>query len=115
MSTQPRRSLNSHLLGIWWITWFGILGAFLFVAVAEHSYMSSSRGASASRYSVTLVIVTILLWALFYFADARVRRKVKEEESRSVVVGLLTLTGTCLAIFTLLGIFFFIYVAPRLR
>jgi len=54
------------------------------------------------------------MWALFFVADHKARKKIDGENSRQVVVNLLTLTGSILAVFTLLGIWFFTYIAPRI-
>jgi hypothetical protein len=59
------------------------------------------------------MIVTILLWIAFFIADDRARKRIDGEPSLTVVVDLLTLTGTFLAVFTLLGIGFFLVIAPR--
>jgi len=55
------------------------------------------------------------LWVLFYAVDEKARGRVDGEKNKQVVVELLTIAGTFLAVFTLLGIFFFIYIAPRIR
>jgi hypothetical protein len=111
MSTVERA--KDTLLGLWWISWLGIIGAFLFVGVWEYRNDSTQGGAS-SRFSLTLLIVTSLLWVVFYAVDAKTPRIVggaKNEQG----VELLTLAGTFLAIITLLGILYFIYVAPRIK
>jgi hypothetical protein len=100
-----------HWLGIWWISWFGIVGGFLMVGVGEFRYET----ASASHFSLALMIVTIGAWLIFFVADDRIRKRIDGEENRAAVVDLLSLTGTLLAAFTLLGIGFFVSIAPRLR
>ena len=45
-------------LGLWWISWFGIIGGFLMVGIGEYGHESTA----ASHFSVTLMIVTVLLW-----------------------------------------------------
>jgi drug/metabolite transporter (DMT)-like permease len=67
---------------------------------------------AASHFSIVLMIVTALLWVVFFIADDKARKRIREGET-TVVVGLLTLTGTFLAVFTLLGLGFFVFVAPR--
>jgi hypothetical protein len=102
------------LRSVWWISWFGIIFSFFLVAFWEHRYISSQGGIS-SRFSVALLIVTSLLWVLFFATEEKARDWVEGAKSKIVVAELLTLAGTILAIFTLLGIFYFIYVAPRIQ
>src|SRR5947208_4304089 len=83
----------SRLLGLWWISWFGIIGGFLMVGIGEYKHESPA----ASHFSITLMIVTILLWTVFFIADNRARKRIDGERSTTVVVDLLTLTGTFLA------------------
>jgi len=113
----PKSALDRYrdiLLSFWWISWFGIIASFLLVGVWEHWYISSQRR-GASRFSLTLLIVTSLLWVLFYAVEEKARATVDGAKDKQVVVELLTIIGTVLAIFTLLGIFFFIYIAPRIQ
>jgi hypothetical protein len=102
------KSLRSWL-GLWWISWFGVIGGFLTVGVREYGHES----AAASHFSVTLMIVTVLLWIVFFIADDTARRRINGEANTAVVVNLLTMTGTFLAVFTLPGIGFFVVIAPR--
>lgn len=102
------------LLSVWWVSWFGIVPSFFIVGVWETWYIASQRR-GASRYSLTVLIVTSLLWVLFYFVDNKARERVDGVKNRLVVVELLTIIGTVLAIFTLLQIFFFIHIAPRIQ
>jgi drug/metabolite transporter (DMT)-like permease len=97
-----------RLLGLWWISWFGIIGGFLMVGVGEYKRESPA----ASHFSIVLMVVTVLLWVVFFIADDKARKRIREGET-TVVVGLLTLTGTFLAVFTLLGLGFFVFIAPR--
>jgi hypothetical protein len=99
------------LLGIWWISWFGIIGGFLMVGVGEYRHQS----ASAFHFSLALMIVTIAAWLIFFVTDDKIRKRIHGEENKAAVVDLLSLTGTLLAAFTLLGIGFFVSIAPRLR
>lgn len=60
------------LLCLWWISWLGIIGAFLFVGVWEYKIISPQGGASP-RFSLMLLIVTSLLWVVFYDVEAKAR------------------------------------------
>jgi hypothetical protein len=101
-------------VGLWWISWFGIIGGFLLVGVWEYRSISSQGGA-LPRFSLTLLIVTSLLLAVFYAVDGKARAAVEGAKNEQVVVHLLTMAGTFLAIITLLEILFFIYIAPRVQ
>ena len=81
------------------------------VGVADLRYESTT----ASHFSLALMIVTIGAWLVFFVADGKIRSRIDSEENRAAIVDLLTLTGTLLAVFTLLGIGFFVSIAPRLR
>jgi membrane-associated HD superfamily phosphohydrolase len=105
---------KSSLLGIWWISWFGIIGAFLFVGVWEYRIALSTRR-GLSHFTLLLLIVTSLLCVFFFVSDERVRSKAPRDGNWQNIVFLSTVAGTILAIFTLVGTFFFIYVAPRLQ
>jgi len=102
------------LLSVWWIAWFGIIGGFLLVGVWEYRNISPQGGPSP-RFSLTLLIVTTLLWIVFYAVNEKARAKVDGAKNQQVVVDLLTVTGTFLAIITLMEILFFIYIAPRVQ
>jgi hypothetical protein len=106
-------SRTEALLGIWWISWLGIIGGFLSVGVFEYRIARSLRH-GASSFCLALLFITSLMWAIFFLADHKSRKKIDGENSRQVVVTLLTLTGSILAVFTLLGIWFFTYIAPRI-
>jgi drug/metabolite transporter (DMT)-like permease len=95
--------------GLWWISGFGIIGGFLMVGIGEHGHESTA----ASRFSITLMIVTVVLWVVFFIADRYARKRIDGEANTTLVVDLLTLAGTFLAVFTLLGIGFFVVIAPR--
>lgn len=69
----------------------------------------------ASHFSGALMMVTIGAWVVFFVADSKVRKRIDGEENMVAMIDLLTLTGTLLAVFTLLGIGFFVFVAPYLR
>jgi hypothetical protein len=107
------RSLRGLLLSFWWISWFGILAAFLFIGGQEFR-RESSQGAAASQFSLMLLIIISLSWILFFAADAKTRKRVDGERNKQAV-DLLTMTGTILAIFTILGIAFFVDIAPRVQ
>ncbi|SRR5260370_24234613 len=107
------KSLTGAVLWIWWISWLGIIGAFLWVGVFEYRTALSLRH-GASSFCLSLLLVTSLMWTIFFLADDKVRKKIDGEKNRQVVVTLLTLAGSILAVFTLLGILFFIYIAPRI-
>src|SRR5262249_5607107 len=98
---------------IWWISWFGIIGSFLCVGAWCLCTRPFQKPAAYYLYFVLLVI-TGVLWSWFYAADARSRKQVEGEKNREVVVNLLTMTGTFLAIFTLLETLFFGLIAPRI-
>jgi len=103
------KSAGRKLLGLWWISWFGIIGGFFMVGISDYRHESPS----ASHFSLALMIVTSVLWIVFFVTDASVRDKVDGEKNRIVVAYLLTLMGTFLATLTTLGIAFFVVIAPR--
>lgn len=92
------------LLWLWVMSWFGFIGAFLTVGVWEYR-IAASQGSHVSRYCLTLLIVTLLLWVFFFAIDNKARRKRIGAPSLFSV-----LAGTILAIHTLTGIFFFVYI-----
>jgi hypothetical protein len=100
------------LLGLWWVSWLGIIAGFLLVGVQEYR-LSSAQGGASSRFSLALLIVTALLWVVFYVVDAKTPRWVGG--ARNDHVDLLTLAGTFLAIISLMGIWFFVYIAARIK
>jgi len=77
--------------------------------------MSASQSSLIRGFSLILLGVTTTLWVVFYTVNETIRRRVTGEQNQRAVVDLLTLAGTFLAVFTLIGTFFFVYVAPRLR
>lgn len=79
------------------------------VGIGEYRHESTT----ASHFSIILMIVTVLLWIVFFISDGRARKRINGEAHATVVVDLLTITGTFLAVFTLLGIGFFVVIAPR--
>ena len=80
------------------------------VGIGEYRHESRA----ASHFSITLMIVTVLLWIVFFIADDKARKRIDGVGNTTVVVDLLTLTGTFLAVFTLLGVGFFVVIAPRI-
>lgn len=101
-------SFTDLLLSLWRLSWFGILGGFLFVGVAEFRHVSP-RGGAVGHFTIALLIVITLSWIAFFAAHSRVRTR------DPLIVRLLTLTGSFLAVFTLLGIYFFVVIASQLQ
>src|ERR1700739_4780259 len=99
MLPQKRTSLAALLLFIWWVSWFGIIGGFLYVGVSQVRF-ELSRGA-VSRPSLALLVAIPLLWICFFIADSNTNERTPK------VVKLLTIAGTLLAAFSVLGIWFF--------
>src|SRR5215475_4437807 len=98
-------------LGLWCVSWIGIISGFLMVGVFDFSHESTK----ASSFFLALMTVTSGAWIVFFVADSKIRKRIDGEKNWAAMVDLLTLTGTLLAAFTLLGIGFFVYVAPNLR
>src|ERR1700677_786980 len=96
------------LVGLWWISWFGIIGGFLMVGVWVYRNISPP-GSALRLFCLALLIVTILMWGVFYAVEEKARAKVDGVRNDQVVVHLLTMTGTFLAIISLMEILFFIY------
>ena len=94
------------MLSLWRLSWFGILGGFLFVGIAEFRHVS--KGGAVGHFTVALLTIVTLSWIAFFAAHSQVRTR------EPLIVRLLTLTGTLLAVFTLLGIYFFVIIASRL-
>ena len=94
------------LRSLWWLSWFGILGGFLFVGIAEFRHVP--KGSVVSHYILSLLVIVTLSWIAFFTVDSQMRTR------DPLIVRLLTLTGTFLAVFTLLGIYFFVTIASRL-
>jgi hypothetical protein len=69
----------------------------------------------ASHFSLALMTVTTGAWIVFFIADSKIRKRIDGERNWAAMVDLLTLTGTLLAAFTLLGIGFVVYVAHHFR
>jgi len=105
---KKRGAIGETFLGIWWISWFGIIGGFLFVGVQEYR-RELTQGGGASPFSLALLIATLSSWVIFYIAASRF------EEHWPVVWRLFTTVGTILAVVTIMGIYFFVYVAPRVQ
>ena len=103
--------ITGKLLGLWWISWFGIISAFLLVGCDLLSFIKGR----AAYSSILLLTATVVLWFLFYVATEKLGAKMPRDKNWHAFTLLSTLAGTMLAIFTLLGIVFFIYVAPHIR
>jgi hypothetical protein len=101
------RSLTDLLLSLWRLSWFGILGGFLFVGIAEFRH-EVPRGGAVGHYTVALLIIVTLSWLAFFGAHLQTRTR------EPIIVRLFTLMGSLLAVFTLLGIYFFVIIASRL-
>ncbi|MBV9887888.1 MAG: hypothetical protein JO119_15180 [Acidobacteria bacterium] len=106
-----RERITGTLLGVWWISWFGIITGFLLVG---YKLLSFAHG-RAAYFSILLLTITVLLWILFYVVTEKLRAKMPRDKNWHASTHVSTLAGTILAIFTLLGIVFFIYVAPYIR
>jgi hypothetical protein len=102
------REKIKSLSGLWWISWFGIIGGFFLVGGWECKREFDDGGA-ASHFSLVLLTIIASSWSAFFVVDGKARNR------EPVVVEVLTAMGTLLAIFTLLGIFFFVQIAPRVR
>jgi uncharacterized membrane protein YGL010W len=100
-----REKIRSFL-GYWWISWFGIIGGFFLVGGWECK-REFDRGGAAFHFSLALLIIIAVSWVAFFVVDGNAQRR------EPMVVNVLTAMGTLLAIFTLLGIFFFVQIAPR--
>jgi drug/metabolite transporter (DMT)-like permease len=105
---KKRGAIGETFLGLWWVSWFGIIGGFLFVGVPEYRRELTQGGAS-SHFSLALLIVTLSSWVVFYIAAS------KFEQQWPVVWRPFTTVGTILAVVTILGIYFFFYIAPRVQ
>ena len=81
--------------------------------VGVQNYSSESR--SLVALFLVAFMVTVVLWVVFYVAGEKTRAKVAGAKHEQVIVDLLTMTGTFLAITTIMGILFFIYIAPRVQ
>lgn len=100
-------SLTDLLLSLWRLSWFGIIGGFLFVAVAELRH-ESPHGGGVAHFTVALLIVVILSWITYFVARSRLRT------GDPLIARLLTVMGSLLALFTLLATYFLVTIASRL-
>jgi hypothetical protein len=100
-------SFTDLLLSLWRLSWFGIIGGFLFVAVAELRH-ESPRGGGVAHFTVALLIVVVLSWITYFVARTRLR------PSDPMIARLLTVMGSVLALFTLLATYFLVTIASRL-
>jgi hypothetical protein len=103
---EAKSKVWGTITGMWWICWFGFIGAFLWIGIDECRW-EFSRKAAALPFSATLLLVIPASWVAFFVADS------VSKERTPTVVRLLTIMGTVLAAVTLLAVFFFTYVAPR--
>ena len=102
------RILRSDLISLWWVSWFGIFGGFLSVGCWECKRELDQAGA-ALPFSIGLLLFIVIAWAAFLVADSKTAKPEPQH------VNLLTLMGSLNASFTLIGILFFVYIAPRVR
>jgi apolipoprotein N-acyltransferase len=93
-------------LDMWWISWFGFIGVFFFIGGMELK-REFSNDSTAIYFSLALFITISLSWIVFFIADTRLK------ERDPAPVKLLTLMGTILTLFTLIGIGYFAFIAPH--
>lgn len=98
-----------RVLGLWWISWFGVIGSFIYVAGVEYR-REYSESSPALAFSTLLVTATLTSWALFFICDNKLRGP-----RDAMVVRLLTVIGTINAVLSLLGVFYFVMIAPRVQ
>jgi hypothetical protein len=106
-----REKIAGSLLGAWWISWIGIISGFLLVG---YELLSFAHGRAAYS-SILLLTATVLLWILFYVVTEKLGAKMPRDKNWHAFTLVSTLAGTILAVFTLLGIVFFLYVAPYIH
>jgi hypothetical protein len=102
------REKIKSLSGLWWISWFGIIGGFFLDGGWEYK-REIDQGSAASHFSLALLTINALSWSAFFVLDGKARKREPK------VVDVLTAMGRLPAIVTLLGIFFFVQIAPRVR
>jgi hypothetical protein len=107
-ANRKTRGIKDTILGIWWIAWFGIIGGFLFVSGAE-LWREFAQRAAVTQFSSVLFVVIVLSWVAFYIATSRFGQQ------WTLVWRLFTAAGSILAIITIVAIYFFITVAPRVQ
>ena len=101
------------VLWIWVMCWFGLICGFVFVGIWEFKIeLSSGRG---SLFSLALLVTTVVLWVVYFVCDDKARRYHGNKQSWESLVLLSTVAGSVLAVYTILGIVFFSFVAPSLR
>jgi carbon starvation protein CstA len=105
---QKKTATIGKALGVWWISWFGIISGFLLTGVEEYR-RELSQGGAAAPFSLAVLIVIAFSWVIFYMATS------KFEEQWPIVWRLFTTVGSILAVITMLCIYFFVYIAPRVR
>src|ERR1022692_3640909 len=97
------RPFVDNLLSIWFLSWLAIVGAFLYIGFQECSY-EFSRGTAAFHFSLTLLIITLLLWVVYFVADDKACKLAADGNSWDAIVVLRVAGGTILVVVTLLGI-----------
>jgi hypothetical protein len=101
------------LLWLWVMSWFAFTGhSFGWEFGSTESLYPQSR---VSNVCLMLISTTIVLWVLFFAVDHNARSNARGEKTWKSLVQLSTLAGTILAIYTLLGVVFFVHVAPQLH
>ena len=106
-SLTSRTQFLKAVVGFWWISWFGFLAAFLWIG--WQAWIDEYRRHSPGIYFSTVLLALVSLsWIVFFIVDDWSDRK-----NSSVI--LLTTMGTFLAFFTLLGIYYFSAISPRVQ
>lgn len=99
---------SGRLPGLWWISWFGVIAAFLYIAGIE-CRREFSAGSPALVFSTAAVIAVLASWTAFFLSESRAPRR------DASVANLLTAMGTIIAGMSLLLIFYFVAIAPRVQ
>ena len=98
----------SFTTSLWWISWFGVIGAFIVIAGIE-CRREFSIDSPALLFSAVAVTAVLGSWAAFFICENKARRR------DATVVNLLTTMGTIIAGMSLLLIFYFVTIAPRVQ
>jgi hypothetical protein len=106
--------VSDIFLSVWFLCWLGIIMGFIFLFFSEYRTVSSISSAGA-HFSLALFVTTALLWVLYFACDHKARAKVESTADWKSLTLLSILAGSILAIYTLMGIAFFVFVAPRVR
>src|SRR5258705_10203223 len=67
---KKRLAIGQTLLGIWWVSWFGIIGGFL-LAGGQEDRRELSQSVGSSPFSLALLIVIVSSWVVFYIATSK--------------------------------------------